>query len=215
MKRLIPLMILSALLGCVQIDDRPLPSPHQARHQPHRLQAIHFKQRTTRWLLRSSQILLCWDPVRLRKYAAMYAGVADVVEKQTNDTVFRLCQAGLKATRDYMGPASQTLGLRSHRGSIPIRSARKIAARLWVSSACCQRHATRQLTHSKLVDSHSEEAMPKIDENELMDFCGWGRRDATTLKERIVEAKREARKLQRSTRLHSASRAAASLLPGR
>lgn len=110
MKRLIPLMILSALLGCVQIDDRPLPSPAPSPTPSPASPSDPFRAADDTLVAQILADPALLDPVRLRKYAAMYAGVADVVEKQTNDTVFRLCQAGLKATRDYMGPASQTLG---------------------------------------------------------------------------------------------------------
>lgn len=34
--------------------------------------------------------------------------------------------------------------------------------------------------------------MPQIDETNLSDFCGWGRTDAATMQQRIVEAKRQA-----------------------
>lgn len=111
MKRLIPLMFLSALLGCVQIDDRPLPSPAPLpAPSPTVPSNDPFKAADDTLVAQILADTALLDPARLRKYAAMYAGVADVLEKQTNDTVFRLTQAGVKATRDYMGPASQTLG---------------------------------------------------------------------------------------------------------
>lgn len=34
--------------------------------------------------------------------------------------------------------------------------------------------------------------MPQVDETNLLDFCGWGRRDSNTMQDRVVEAKREA-----------------------
>lgn len=111
MSRLIPLLFAFVLLGCVQVDDRPvLPKPAPRPSTPIGPIDNPFRDADETIVAQILADPALLDANRLRKYAAMYAGVADVIEKQTNDTVFRLTQAGIKATRDYMGPASQTLG---------------------------------------------------------------------------------------------------------
>jgi len=115
MMRQILLPLFACLLcGCVQVDEPPVPQPQpqpqQKPSKPNRTLDSPFRgadDTVVAQILADPSLL---DAERLRKYAAMYAGVADVIETQTNETVFRLTQAGVRATRDYMGPASQTLG---------------------------------------------------------------------------------------------------------
>lgn len=111
MKRLLLLLCVCLLCGCVQVEEPPVQKPQSKPTTPSRRLDDPFRdvdESVVAQILADASLL---DAERLRKYAAMYSGIADVIERQTNDTVFRLTQAGMKATRDYMGPASQTLGM--------------------------------------------------------------------------------------------------------
>lgn len=100
-------VLLLLTVGCVQIPDKspgPAPPPAPGPVEPDDQFSGVDEQLVTR-LLASGELR---DPARLRKYAALYRGIAEAT-LEPELTVMQALQGGMKTTSQFVKPRSQDM----------------------------------------------------------------------------------------------------------